>query len=111
MTEQDDSAYIGHMLDMAQKAVAKIADKSRLDFDTNEDLQIVVTHLIQVIGEAASRVSRQTRREHPEIPWNEIVGMRHRVVHDYMDIVWDVACNKLPRLIELLRPLVPPEEQ
>ena len=80
--KHDDSVYLGHMLDTAIKAVAKLGDQSRADFDNDEDLRIVLTHRVQVIGEAASRVSRATQDAHPEIPWRAITGMRHRIVHD-----------------------------
>jgi len=50
---------------------------------------------------------------HPEVPWNEIIGMRHKIVHDYLrvdeDIIWQVATVDLPRLVQTLDRLVPPE--
>lgn len=105
--QHDDSVYLGHMLETAGKAVAKLGNQSRADFDNNEDLRIVLTHWVQIIGEAASRVSLATRDAHPEIPWRAITGMRHRIVHDYMnidaDILWQVASRNLPELIEMLR--------
>jgi len=65
--------------------------------------------LIQIIGEAATRVSREFTETHPEIPWAEITGMRHKVVHDYLgvdeDIVWQVATVDLPSLVAVLEPL------
>jgi uncharacterized protein with HEPN domain len=71
------------------------------------------THLIQVIGEAARRVSPQFREEHQQIPWDAIAGMRSKIVHDYMnvdeDIVWDSVAQELPPLIEDLKKIVPPE--
>jgi uncharacterized protein with HEPN domain len=57
-------------------------------------------------------VSREFTTAHPEIPWENIVGMRHEVVHDYLgvdeDIVWQVVTQDLPKLVEALEPLVPP---
>jgi uncharacterized protein with HEPN domain len=110
----DDLVYLGHMLDMARKAVTRVEGKSRAEFDADEDLRIVLVHFNQVIGEAARRVSAETRALHPEIPWDGIVGMRHRLVHDYMDIdqdiVWEVATNRLQPLIEQLIVIVPPED-
>jgi uncharacterized protein with HEPN domain len=110
---KDDLVYVGHMLDTARKAVRRVAGKTRAEFDADEDLRIVLTHLIQTIGEAARRVSQETRARHPEVPWSAIVGMRHRIVHDYIDvdedIVWEVASNRLQPLIDLLVRIVPPE--
>jgi uncharacterized protein with HEPN domain len=57
-------------------------------------------------------VSREFAAAHPEIPWEDIVGMRHKVVHDYLgvdeDIVWEVVTEDLSKLVETLNPLVPP---
>jgi uncharacterized protein with HEPN domain len=65
-----------------------------------------------VIGETARQVSRDFRVTHPEVPWENIIGMRHKVVHDYLgvdeDIVWEVVTADLPKLVESLEPLVPP---
>ena len=90
-----DLVYAGHMLDTARKVTDKVQGLSRQQFDQDENLRLALTHLIQVIGEAAARVSQDFCRSHPEVPWTAIVGMRHKVVHDYLnvdeDIVWDTA--------------------
>ena len=87
-----DLVYVGHMLDMARKAVDKTTGLARDAYDADENLRLALTHLIQVIGEAARHVSRGFTVEHPQISWADIVGMRHKVVHDYLgvdeDIVW-----------------------
>jgi uncharacterized protein with HEPN domain len=74
-------------------------------------LRLALTHLIQVIGEAACRVSSQFRERHPEIPWEAIAGMRSKIVHDYMnvdeDIVWDSVTQELQPLIEELKKVLP----
>lgn len=105
-----DQVYIGHMLDLARKAVQKTGGISKEDYDCNEDLQMILTHLIQTIGESARRISSSYQAAHPEIPWHHIIGMRHKIVHDYLDvdpdIVWDVATVELPRLIPVLERLV-----
>jgi len=112
--QRDDTVYLGHMLDMARKAVDKVAGKTRGDYDSNEDLRFVLAHCVQVIGEAASRVSTEFRASHQEIPWKRIVAMRHRIVHDYMnvdeDILWEVVSAGLPDLIRMLTPLMPTDE-
>lgn len=67
-------------------------------FDTARALRLALAHLIQTLGKTARRVS-----EHSEIPWKEVIGMRHKIVHDYMaideDIVWEVVTTDLPQLI------------
>lgn len=111
--QRDDGVYLGHMLDTARKATARIGGKTRTDYDADEDLRIVLAHFVQIIGEAASHVSQPTRGMYAQIPWKRIVGMRHRIVHDYMnidaDILWEVVTRSLPELIDLLTPIVPPE--
>jgi uncharacterized protein with HEPN domain len=109
----DDSVYLGHMLDMSRKATEKVAGLSRLDYDADENLRLALAHLVQVTGEAARRVSTELREAHPEIPWADIVGMRSKIVHDYMnvdeDIVWEVVTRDLPALVAALEKLVPEE--
>jgi len=106
-----DLVYVGHMLDMARKAAAKVQDLPRDAYDADENLRLALIHLVQVIGEAARQVSRDFTAAHPEIPWENIVGMRHKVVHDYLgvdeDIVWQVVTADLPPLIAALERLVP----
>jgi len=110
--QRDDRVYLQHMLDMAGKARALADGKSADDFEAEEVLRLAVRHLLQIVGEAAGRVSQQFRMENPEIPWDEIVGMRHRVVHDYMgideEIVWKTVAEDLPALIRILTDKVPP---
>jgi uncharacterized protein with HEPN domain len=111
MTQRDDQVYIEHMLDTANKAIDFVAGLSREDFDNNEQLRLAVTHLLQIIGEAARRVSLDFRNTHPEIPWKAIVGMRSKVVHDYLnvdeDVVWDTVKSDLAPLVLELEKLSP----
>jgi uncharacterized protein with HEPN domain len=113
MTTEEDGVYLGHMLDMTRKAVRAVASKSRAHYDGDEILRLGLTHLVQVIGEAARKVSGEFRDQHPEIPWRKIVGMRHRIVHDYMqvdeDILWQVVTDDLPSLLPQLEKILPDE--
>ena len=113
MAHDDDSAYVGHMLDMTRKAVQAIEINSRAEYDKDDILRLGLTHIVQVIGEAARKVSPGFQRDHPEIPWRKIVGMRHRIVHDYMrvdeDILWQVVTKDLPALLPLLEQILPDE--
>jgi uncharacterized protein with HEPN domain len=109
MADRDDSIYIGHMLDMTHRAGKALEGKSRADYDTDDILRLGLTHLVQVIGEAARKVSLEFQQLHPEIPWRRIIGMRHRIVHDYMrvdeDVLWEVVSKDLPTLLPLLENL------
>jgi uncharacterized protein with HEPN domain len=101
-----DLVYVEHMLDMTRKALDKTTGVTREAYDRDENLRLALTHLVQVIGEAARHVSRAFCDEHPDVPWTEIIGMRHKVVHDYLgvdeDIVWQVVTSDLPRLLPVL---------
>lgn len=107
---KDDAVYLGHMLEMAQKVTHKLDGVDRSDYDDDENLRLAVTHLLQVIGEAASRVSGDLRVANPQIEWPANIGMRQKVVHDYMnvdeDIVWETATRDIPPRISALEPLM-----
>jgi uncharacterized protein with HEPN domain len=77
---------------------------NRLVFDSDELLQVWFVHHLQIIGEAASRLSDEMRALHPEVPWGQMIGMRHILVHGYfevdVDIVWNAAQVNLAQLKE-----------
>jgi uncharacterized protein with HEPN domain len=98
---KDDLVYLRHI----EEAISRIlAFTAAGESAFREDLktQDAVVRNLQVIGEAAKKVSAATRAAHPEIPWKSMAGMRDRVVHDYfgvsIEIVWDVVKNHLPAL-------------
>ena len=97
---------------MTKKAISKTHHLSRNVYDADENLRFALIHLIQIIGEAGRRVSTAFSARHPEIPWADIIGMRHKVVHDYLgvdeDIVWQVVTEDLPALVAALEAIVPP---
>lgn len=80
-------------------------------FLRNGMAQLALTHLAQVIGEAARKVSGAGREALPDVPWRDIVGMRHIIVHDYLrvdlDIIWVTVTEKLPELRRSLASAVP----
>jgi uncharacterized protein with HEPN domain len=82
-------------------------------FLADELMQHGIMRLIQILGEAARKISPEFRQAHPEIPWQGIIGMRNRMVHEYFRIipakVWEVIQKEIPALIPLLEPLVPSE--
>jgi len=87
------------------EAITKIesyASRGRQAFEQDELIQTWVVHHLQLVGEAARRLSDGLRQAHPEVPWKEIVGMRHILVHDYfrvdLDEVWAAVERDLPVL-------------
>ena len=109
---KDDLVYVGHMLDTSRKARDLLSGKTRAHYDADEPLRLALVYLIQTVGEAAHKVSAEYKAAYPEIPWARITGIRHRIVHDYLhvdyDIVWDVVTANLPELIRDLARIAPP---
>ncbi len=109
-----DEAVLLDVLIAARKILRYTDGVSQDEFARNEMLQDAVMRQVQIIGEAASRTSAEMRERHPDVPWHEMVGMRHRLVHDYRQIdllrVWDAARTSIPQLIAAVEPLVPPDE-
>ena len=112
---RDDTAYLLDMLVAARDAVAFAEGMSYAEFVRDRRTQLSILKSVEIVGEAAARVSEDTRKPHLAIPWSELVGMRNRLVHAYFDIdlplVWETVCNDLPVLIARLEPLVPPEAE
>lgn len=83
----------------------------RETFERDEQLQDALIRVIQVLGEAARRVGPEVRQAHPGIPWSKIVGMRNKLVHDYVEVdtaeIWRVVRVDIPELLPLLENLAP----
>jgi uncharacterized protein with HEPN domain len=94
------------MLDAAREAEALIAGRSRTDYDEDRTLRLALVRLLEVVGEAASRIPPDFRDEHPEIPWFGVVGLRNRLIHGYddvdYDIVWRILAEDIPPLVAAL---------
>ena len=94
------------MLDAAKEALSFAKNKSRNDLYTDRMLALSIVKSIEIIGEAASTVSKEFREKRKEIPWASIIGMRNRLIHVYFDIdldrVWDTITDDLPPLITAL---------
>ncbi len=97
------------MIDAAETACSFVIGRARNDLDSDRMLYLAVVRAIEIIGEAAGKVSPETRRSAPTIPWQMIIAMRNRVVHAYFDInhatVWRTATEEVPRLLSELRTL------
>ena len=99
---RDDAIRMRHMLDAAQEAISFARGPKRVDLDSNRMLVLSLVKSIEIIGEAATKISEDCRNEHPEIPWKYIVTMRNRLIHGYfdinLDIVWKTVTEELPPL-------------
>lgn len=107
-----DPAYLEHMIEAIARVRRYVGRKRRTGFLRDALLQDAVIRNIEIVGEAAGRVSPEFAAAHPEIPWREIVGMRHRLIHGYLKVnletVWQAVDRDLPALERGLRALVAP---
>lgn len=82
--------------------IKKYSNRGRTGFDSDELLQSWVVRNLQIIGEAANRISQNLQNAYPQIPWKKILGMRHILVHGYfeidLEVVWSVIENDLEEL-------------
>ncbi len=110
MRPPKDEVLLRDMLDYARRAVTAVTSRERPELETDPVLAAALERFIEVIGEAASRISTSTTTAAPQIPWREIVGMRNRLVHGYAsvdnDITWDVVTGDLPAVIGALQKLL-----
>jgi uncharacterized protein with HEPN domain len=101
-----------HMLDHASEAVRLGAGRTRADLDADRTFSLAMTRLLEIVGEAAARVSPSARERHPQIPWSAIAGLRNRLIHAYdavdFDVLWDIVENDLPALIPQLQIAIGP---
>lgn len=106
MTKLDDDTRLRHMLDATKQAQMFMQGRSREDLDTNPMLLLAVVKVIEIIGEAAAKVSPERQATMSQIPWPQMVSMRNRLTHAYFDIdtevVWQTIVEDLPELIDLL---------
>jgi uncharacterized protein with HEPN domain len=97
----------------AGDAIAYTNGMTKDGFHASRLHQSAVIRCLEIVGEAASKLSREFRTAHADIPWQRIVGMRHKLIHDYgavdLDQVWIVVRTQLPSLIDALKPLIPPD--
>ena len=108
-----DRGHLFDILSSARTIRSYVAGVSREEFLGNMQLQDSVIRRLEIIGEAAGRVSPVFREANPEIRWAEIRGMRNRMIHRYddvdMDIVWDTVARDVPDLVQILESRAPPE--
>jgi uncharacterized protein with HEPN domain len=105
---KDDKAYLRDMLTTARKL--QTISTTREQYENNETVQAASRYWVQIIGEAANHVSLSFQQENPHIAWRAMIGMRNRIVHDYLgidnDIVWEVMTRNTVVLIEQLEVLL-----
>jgi|MudIll2142460700_1097286.scaffolds.fasta_scaffold193798_2 uncharacterized protein with HEPN domain len=106
MSQRDDAVPMRHMLDHAREACELVVGRSRAEIHADRLLQLALTRLVEIVGEAAGRVSRETQARFAAVPWREAITTRHRITHGYdvvdYDILWDTVQSDFPPLISEL---------
>jgi uncharacterized protein with HEPN domain len=107
-----DAGYLWDMLQAARRLQYFTAGLSYEAYLESILLQSAVERQLEILGEAARRMSEDFRQAHPEIPWSAIIGQRNVIAHQYDDIeleqLWSVVTSDIPTLIAQLEPLIPP---
>jgi uncharacterized protein with HEPN domain len=103
MSRHDETIRLRDMLDHASEAVDMARGHHRSDLDRDRQFRFALTHLVEIVGEAAAHISEPFRLAHPNIPWKTIVGVRNRLIHGYsqvdLGLLWDILTIDLPPLI------------
>ena len=107
MPKRDPLVRLRHMRDYTREALEMAAGRSRSDLDSDRTFALALTHLVELVGEAAAQVPQAIRDKYPRIPWPKVVGMRNRLIHGYdyvdYDILWDAVQLNLPVLLKALK--------
>jgi uncharacterized protein with HEPN domain len=110
MSRHDTHVRLRHMLDAACEATQMARGKTRADLDTERPLNLSLVRLLEIVGEAASRVPVSERAQYSGIPWGQIVGLRNRLIHGYdnvdFDILWEIVTQDLAPLIAELEKIL-----
>jgi uncharacterized protein with HEPN domain len=114
MSQHDPLVALRHMLDHAREAIDLARGKSRANLDTDRLLQLALSRLVEIIGEAASRVPSDLQASHPTLPWRQAIGARNRLIHGYdfidLDILWEIVDTDLPALVPQIEQILKLEE-
>jgi uncharacterized protein with HEPN domain len=107
--KDNDKIRIQHIIDAAEEAQSFVQNIEKDDFIKNRMIILSVIKDIEIIGEAASKISEETKLKYLDVPRKDIVGMRNRLIHGYFDVdtelVWNTVSNNLPMLLSLLKKL------
>ncbi len=110
MSRRDDTITLQQMLDHVEEAMSLAEGRARADLEADRVFFLALLKLVEIVGEAAKRVSESTQGAHPEVPWREVIGTRNRLVHGYdavdFDILWEIVVTDFPVLSRQIRSLL-----
>ncbi len=113
MSRHDPAVALRQILSHSKEAVQLSVGKSRSDLNSDRLLNLALTRLLEIIGEAANRVPEQVQSQYPQLPWLQMIGLRNRLIHGYdqvdFDILWNIIKQDLPSLISQLEKILPDE--
>lgn len=115
MSKRARPLVLRQMLDHSREVVLLAHGRTRADLDNNKLLNLSPVRLLEIVGEAATRMPPEDRARYPKIPWTQIVGMRNRLIHGYdavdLDVVWEIISQDVPRLILALEAALMAEDK
>lgn len=110
MSRRDPDITLRQILQHSKEAVDILYGKTRLDLDNDRLLNLAMTRLLEIIGEAANRVPDAVQEKYPELPWLQMVSLRNRLIHGYdqvdLDILWVIVKKDLPELVSQLEKIL-----
>lgn len=110
MLQDNDRIRLQHMLDAAERITAFVDNISKEKFQEDEKLNLATIRLLEILGEAANKISDDLQEEYGDVPWREIAGVRNRLIHGYFDvdlnIVWQIIKQDIPPLISILKDIL-----
>lgn len=112
LPQERDAAQLWDMLQSSLDVMNILQGVSLDEFISDKLKRLAVERAMEIIGEAAKRVTAEFQAAHPEIPWREIIGQRNVLAHEYGDVVpeqiWKTGTEEVPRLAERLKEILPP---
>ena len=107
---REDAIRIRHMIEAGETAQRFAHGRQKEELEQDQMLLFALVRAVEIIGEAAAKVSGETRQAVPDVPWQIIVSMRNRLIHAYFDIdpdiLWATVTQEIPELLPLLRAAV-----
>ncbi len=109
-----DAIRLRHMLDAAKEARSFIQNETRASLDVDRKLGLALIKSIEIVGEAAAKITKECCEALPQIPWSNIIGTRNRLIHAYfdinLDILWKTVTEDISELIDELEKILPSNE-